>query len=272
MGIRRRVELVATTNADELSLRSLAEISAITADQDVRIIGGQMASLLLTAFPVSGIDLRRTRDADAAITTELAGSGVIHQRLLDHGYAATSGNSYSRPVPHLAVIGGPVPELAVDLLVPSLDGRFRPQEHGGRAFDAAPGLAPALAAEPITIDTHARLLNGDDLEFTVRVPTVELALVIKALSYGSRLESRDVEDIYRLLELADAYPPDEIGGWRLNETPLRASRRDAAGHLHALARRSRRLLNLDTHVPTARLATLVAAQVGRPDRTASSRP
>jgi hypothetical protein len=81
--IRRRVELAATAYADELALRSLAEITAITADQDVRIIGGQLASLLLTAFPVSGIDLRRTRDADAAITTELA------------------------------VIGGPVPELAV---------------------------------------------------------------------------------------------------------------------------------------------------------------
>jgi hypothetical protein len=90
VGIRRRVELVATAYADELSLRSLAEISAITADQNVRIIGGQMASLL----------------------------------------------------------------------VPSLDGRFRPQEHGGRAFDSAPGLAPALAAEPIVIDTGARLLNG----------------------------------------------------------------------------------------------------------------
>jgi len=263
VGIRRRVELVATTYADELSLRSLAEISAISADQDVRIIGGHMASLLLTAFPISGIELRRTRDADAAITTELAGSGVIHQRLLDHGYAATSGNSYTRPVSDLAVAGRPVPELAVDLLVPSLDGRFGPQEHGGRAFDAAPGLAPALAAEPITIDTRARLLNGDALEFTVRVPTVELALVIKALSYGSRLQARDVEDIYRLLEIANAYPSDEIGGWRLNETPLRASRRDATLHLHELARRSRRLSNIDADVPTARLATLIASQVGR---------
>jgi hypothetical protein len=79
------------------SFRSLAEISAITADQNVSIIGGQMASLLLTAFPVPGIALRRTRDADAAITTELAGSGIIHERLLNHGYAATSGNSYTRP-------------------------------------------------------------------------------------------------------------------------------------------------------------------------------
>ena len=263
MGLRRRVELAATTYADELSLRSLAELSTITADQNVRIIGGQMASLLLTAFPVPPIAVRRTRDADAAITTELAGSGVIHQRLRDHGYAATAGNSYTRPVADLAVAGGPVPELAVDLLVPSLDGRFRPQEHGERAFDAAPGLALALAAEPIVIDTAARLLDGRVLEFTVPVPTVELALVIKALSYGSRLQDRDVEDIYRLLEITGAYPSDEIGGWRLHETPLRAARRDAAVHLHALARRSRRRLDLD--VPTARLATLIASLVSRPD-------
>ena len=260
MAITRRVEVVATTNADDLSLRSLAEISAITADQNVRIIGGQMASLLLSAFPVSGIAPRRTRDADAGIPTELAGSGLLHERLIAHGFAATSGNSYARPVPDLAVAGGPVPELAVDLLVPSLDGRFRSREHGGRAFDSAPGLAPALAAEPIVIDTGARLLNGATLEFTVRVPTVELALVIKALSYGSRLQARDVEDIYRMLEVAHAYSPDEIGGWRLHDVPLRASRRNAAAHLHELARRSRRLTNVD--VPPARLAMLVASLVG----------
>jgi hypothetical protein len=112
------------------------------------------------------------------------------------------------------------------------------------------------------IDTGARLLNGAVLEFTVPVPTVELALVIKALSYGSRLQARDVEDIYRLLEIINAYPPDEIGGWQLHETPLRASRRDAAVHLHELARRSRRLSDFDA--PPARLATLIASLVGRP--------
>jgi hypothetical protein len=112
------------------------------------------------------------------------------------------------------------------------------------------------------VDTGARLLNGALLEFTVRVPTVELALVIKALSYGSRLHARDVEDIYRLLEIANAYTPDEIGGWQLHDTPLRASRRDAAVHLHELVRRTRRLSNVD--VPPARLATLIASLVGRP--------
>jgi hypothetical protein len=262
VGIRRRVELVATAYADELSLRSLAEITTITTDQNVRIIGGQMASLLLTAFPVPGIALRRTRDADAALTTKLAGSGILHDRLADHGYTATSGNNYTRPIPALAVAGGPTPELAVDLLVPSLDGRFRPQEHGGRAFDAAPGLAPALAAEPIAIDVSARLLSGAVLEFTARVPTVELALVIKALSYGSRLKARDIEDIYRLLEIANAYPREEIGGWQLQDTTLRASRRDAAVHLHELARRTRR--HSDVDVPPARLATLIVSLISRP--------
>jgi hypothetical protein len=94
-----------------------------------------------------------TRDTDAAITTELAGSGVIHQRLLDPGYAAAGGNSYTRPVPDLAVAGRPVPELAVDLLVPSLDGRFRPpMPHVGMSrtrrakLGAPPGRNQPIAA------------------------------------------------------------------------------------------------------------------------------
>lgn len=263
MGITRRAELVATTYADELSVRSLAEISAIIADQNVRIIGGQMSSLLLTGFPVPGVALRRTRDTDAAITTELAGSGIIHQRLLERGYTASAGNSYTRPVPDLVAPGSPVPELAVDLLIPSLDGRFKPEEYGGRAFDSAPGLAAALAADPIVIDVGARILDGTVLTFSTPVPTVELALVIKALAYGSRLHARDVEDIYRLLEIADAYPATDIGGWRMRENPLRASRRDAAVHLHRLARANRRLTIPD--VPPARLATLIAAQISWPD-------
>jgi hypothetical protein len=59
--------VVATEYADELSLRALADIAEVTADHDVRIVGGQMASLLLTAFPVSGIAARRTRDAAAQL-------------------------------------------------------------------------------------------------------------------------------------------------------------------------------------------------------------
>ena len=165
-------------------------------------------------------------------------------------------------MPELAVPGALVSELSVDLLVPSLDGRFRPSEYGGRAFDSAPGLAPALAADPITIETVATMLDGTVLEFVVRVPTVELAMVIKAHAYASQKEDRDVEDIYRLLEIANTYPAEEIGGWQLDQDSLRASRRDAAAHLHELARRSRRLTKAD--IPQARLAALIAARIARP--------
>ena len=54
-------------------------------------------------------------------------------------------------MPELSVSGQSAPELSVDLLVPSLDGRFRPSQDGGRAFDSTPWLAPALAAEPVEI-------------------------------------------------------------------------------------------------------------------------
>lgn len=170
MVLRRRAELAATSRADDLALRALAEIVEITSDENVRIVGGQMVSLLLAAFPVSGIAPRRTRDADTAITTELAGSGVLHDRLIDRGWVATTGNNYVRPVPELGDSGQSPPELSVDLLVPSLDGQFRPSRHGGRAFDSAPGLAPALAAEPVEIVTGMRLLDGTGLEFVAVCP------------------------------------------------------------------------------------------------------
>lgn len=259
MVLRRRAELAATSRADELALRSLAEIVEITSDENVRIVGGQMVSLLLAAFPVPGIAPRRTRDADTAITTELAGSGILHDRLVARGWAATVGNNYVRSVPELGVPGQSAPELSVDLLVPSLDGRFRPSLHGGRTFDSAPGLAPAMAAQPVEIATGMRLLDDTGLEFVARVPTVEMAVVIKAYAYASRRLDRDVEDIHRLLEIVDHYPADTIGGWRLDRAELRASRRDAAVRLHELGRQTRRLTNAE--IPAARLATLIAAHV-----------
>lgn len=256
--MRRAAELVATSQADDLALRALADAVDITAGEEVRIVGGQMASLLLTAYPVPRVAPRRTRDADAAITTALAGSGLLHDRFLAAGYRPASSNRYMRQMPELAIPGLPVPELVVDLLVPSLDGRFKTSRHGGRDFDAAPGLAPALEAEPIHIDVAASLLDDTVLRFSTAVPTVEMALVIKALAYGSRGQTRDAEDIYRLLEIVDAYSAVEIGGWRL-ASPAKGSRGDAQRVLQELRTRARRLQAAD--LSAGRLAALIAAHV-----------
>ncbi len=96
------------------------------------------------------------------------------------------------------------------------------------------------------------------------MPTVELAVVIKAFAYASRGLDRDVEDIHRLLEIVDTYPADTIGGWRLNEPDLQGSRRGAVARLHDLGRHTRRLTNAE--IPTARLATLIAAHLRSLDR------
>ncbi|MEZ5189682.1 MAG: hypothetical protein R2717_01530 [Schumannella sp.] len=221
-----------------------------------------MTSLLLTAFPVPGVPTRRTRDADAAITTGLAGSGLLHDRLLALGYIDTSGNSYDRRIPELAAHDGPAPILSIDLLVPSLDGRFRPSRHGDRTFDAAPGLGLALAAPPILIDVGVTLLDSTVLEFAVGVPSVECAVVIKALAWGTRRQPRDVEDLYQLLEIAAAYSLEEVGGWALDARELAGARGDAAVQLHALASSLRRLTG--ANVPMARLAALIADRVGFP--------
>lgn len=44
-------ELVATSRADESSLRALADVAEITADQNVRITGGQMTSAVRVPRP-----------------------------------------------------------------------------------------------------------------------------------------------------------------------------------------------------------------------------
>lgn len=93
--IRRRIETVATSNADDAAFRALADVAEVTKQiDDVRIVGGHMESLLLTAFPVRGAVVRRTADADAAVSTSVKASGRIHRALVDAGYTDTSGNHY----------------------------------------------------------------------------------------------------------------------------------------------------------------------------------
>lgn len=58
MVVKRSAEIAATSRADDLALRALAEIVAITSDENVRIVGGQMVALL---EPAARADLRRVR-------------------------------------------------------------------------------------------------------------------------------------------------------------------------------------------------------------------
>ena len=252
--IRHRIETVATSNADDAAFRVLADVTTITKENDdIRIVGGHMVSLLLTAFPVGGAVLRRTSDADAAISTSVAASGHIHDALLASGYTDTSGNHY--------VKGG----LEVDILVPAVGAKFENINLGGRGFDAVPGLKLAFAVAPIVLDVGVTLTNETHLHFVVRVPPVELALIFKSYAFRSRLDPRDVADLYNLLSIALEYPAEDIGGWKIGAAPLSGARLDAARILHDLADSARHsFVVVKSGVPADRLTALIRKLVAIP--------
>lgn len=252
--IRRRIETLGTSRADDAAFRALADVARITADiEDIRIVGGQMASLLLTAFPVSTGVLRRTADADAAVSTAVAASGNVHWALLDAGYQDTDGNHYEKD------------DLAIDILVPSQAARFETAKIGDRGFDAAPGLKLAFAVDPIILDVGVTLTDETRLEFVARVPPVELAVISKSHAFRSRLEPRDVADLYNLLSIALEYPSEEIGGWKIGAAPLSGARLDAARILHGLADSARHSFVVATSgVPADRLTALIRKLVATP--------
>lgn len=241
---------VSTSAADDLAFRALADICDATRGLDVRIVGGQMVGLLLTAFPHAEAVPRRTADADAAISTQLAAAGGVHDLLLGAGYEATSGNSYTKN------------GQQIDLLVPAAGGRFHTEQLGGRMFDAAPGISLAIAIDPISITVDVTLTDDTALEFNARVPSVEGAVVLKAISYRSRLAAKDLTDLHNLLWIVDSREADAIGGWRLNE-PSTGARRDAQRALAGIAttlaaRRARSEMDVRPELLSALIRTHVA--------------
>lgn len=258
--IHRTVTTIATSHADNAAYLALNDVSRLTAEfEDVRVVGGQMVSLLMHAYPVEGAVHRRTADADAAISTEIAAGGDMHTLLERAGYSAQSGNHYVMP-------GTGVEDRAIDLLVPSSDAAFTSQVVGGRGFDAAPGLMLALAAPPVVVDANVTLTNGDVLDFQVRVPPVEHALVLKAYATQTRHQSKDYTDLHNLLSIGYQHrnAPEIIGGWRLGGRTTWA-RRDASLILHQIADRARSVREFDeASISRERFVAMVRSLISNP--------
>lgn len=244
---------IATSAADDLGYRALADVCSLDSSIDMRIVGGQMVLLLLTAFPSPDAHIRSTADADAAITTQVAASGRVHEALEAAGYTAESGNRYVRD------------GQTIDLLVPADTSRFGNTTLGGRMFDEAPGLRLAFSDEPIIATVEATLTDGTVLTFTTRLPSVEIATVLKGFALTSRAEPRDIVDIHNLLQIVQHHGDQAIGSWRLGEVRLSGARGDAQRALHRLA-------DTAAHNPAVRasrippevLTALIRTHVGTP--------
>ncbi|RKR75672.1 hypothetical protein [Frondihabitans australicus] len=222
--MRRAAHTIATGPEDDGAFRALYDLASIAADHpEVRVIGGHMVGLLAAAFPSPGLVARRTGDADAGLPLTLADDGSIHASLVRAGYNAIKGNRYVHD------------QRVIDVLVPTLNGRFGDTIRAGRAYDAMPGLHLALGA-PIVIDANLTLTDGTVLECAVPVPTVENAVVLKAYAWRDRWVRtvKDTVDLSNLLHIVDAHGRDEIGGWRLDEGGLQGARGDAVRILHQM--------------------------------------
>lgn len=246
----RSVTLPSTSRADDAALHALADASLAIADlEHACIVGGQMVALLCAAYPAERMITRRTVDADAAVSPVIAAAGTLHDLLIDSGYTPGSGNHY---------VSG---DREIDVLVPSLTGGFELTEHGGRAFDSAPGLDLALRGM-LELDATVILLDGTPLTFSTRVPGVERALIVKALAYGSRRAPKDLLDIFNLMLIRDAHSAGEIGGWRIGDDSSTGARGDAASVLRRLAGApGLRLMLRGTEVPPGLFGSLLRSYI-----------
>ncbi|WP_243581206.1 hypothetical protein [Rathayibacter sp. VKM Ac-2926] len=242
----RSVVLPSTSGADDAALHALRDASLAIADmEDACIVGGQMVALLSGAYPSPGSIVRRTADADAAVSPLIAAQGTLHDVLIRLGYTPAAGNHYTSGA------------RVIDVLVPSLTGRFESTEHGGRGFDSAPGLDLALHGT-LELSVTAVLLDETHLAFSTRVPGVERALIIKALAYESRRAQKDLVDLYNLMEIRDAHRAEDIGGWRIGEDAQSGARRDAALALRRIAGSpGLKLMLRGSPIPRGRFGTLV---------------
>lgn len=252
--IRCPAVTVSTSNADDAAYRALQDVAEATeAIDDARVVGGQMVGLLLTAFPTTSAMIRRTVDADTAVSAQVAASGALHSAFTCAGYQPTGGNHYETD-------DGRV----IDVLVPG-DNRFRQVELGGRGFDAMPGLRLILASDPIVLDVDVTLTDESRLQFVTKVPTVEQALILKSLTISSRHAPKDLVDIHNLLQIAYLHDADSIGGWTIGEPGLHGSRGDAQLALHKLASTAPRNQTLKaSEVPPEMLIALIRARIGQP--------
>lgn len=227
---RPQAHVVATTATDDAAYTALVDLSALLAGrEETMVIGGHMVSLICAAFPSPGLVERRTGDADAGIPIELAATGELHDELLELGYSTDgSANRYIK--------GEQDPQPTIDLLIPSHTGKFGDDRKGGRAFNTMPGLP--LAMNPrIAIDVHITYRDGDERSAVVMVPGIEAAVVLKAIAWKDRRfeTEKDAVDLSNLFAVLEEHGADSLSGWALDESDLKATRRDAAASLHQLA-------------------------------------
>jgi len=257
----KTINVISMSNAANLGYRALADVADAAAGLDLdeyRSVGGHMVQLLIHVYPTAAAIERSTADADAGIKRATAAGQALHFRLLERGYRPATGNQYIRDDS-----GGP---MQIDLLVPH-GSVGDPELLNERGFDAIPGLGFALSSAHLAVEANVLLHEGGDLNFTVPVPDVEAALILKALAWKSRGAPKDLLDISSLMEIIEEHK-DSLSRWGYSKDRLAASgsRKDAAAALHQIVTLAggKGIRQLKVLESPARLAALIGKHIPAP--------
>ncbi len=261
-----RVVLASLSAAMDGGFAAVADVStAMTASgtmHEHRLIGGLAVMLHIERLRLD-LRLRATGDADFGVPPLVLRRPDLVEAIESLGYCKVAGNRWERRIDERRV-------ATVDLLIPSYRSRARDTVSVGSVVTSeVPGLAEAFRRPGVPIDVELHLTNGDRLPTSVVLPDAVGMLALKTLVRTVRAETRDVEDLWRCLEIAAA---DGVGATDFDADEPLQQVRDALWH--ELGPNGAALDELTSGLqdgPSARLRTRVRAllteNVGRPQST-----
>jgi hypothetical protein len=196
-----KVVLTSLSAAMDGGFTAIADVSAAMAAagaaDDYRLIGGVTVMLHIGRLGLD-VPLRATGDADFGVPPHVLRRPDLVRAIETLGYKKVFGNRWERRIDDRRV-------AAVDLLVPTYRTRARHTIKVGQVVTTeVPGLAEALRRPGITLRTELHLTDGARLDAAVVLPDAVGTLALKTLVRSVRSERRDVEDLWRCLEIAAA--------------------------------------------------------------------
>ena len=165
--------------------------------QDYRLIGGVAVMLHVQRLGLD-LPLRATGDADFGVPPHVLRRPDVVSAIEAIGYRKVRGNRWERPIDDRRV-------AAVDLLVPAY--RTRPRHTvtvGDVVTTEVPGLAEAFRRPGVSMHVEFRLTDDRCLTTMVVLPDPVGTIALKALVRTVRDEARDVQDLWRCLEIGAA--------------------------------------------------------------------
>jgi hypothetical protein len=243
------VEVYPASNAERLAWRSvsaaMAALQAAGVSHDrYRLIGGAMVTLHVRRLDLSEVAIRATRDADIGLPLTVLTESPVEEHLSAVFDSRPAGNRWTSS-----------DGLAVDVLVHDPRASARLPTVNGRQFDRAAGLHLAMQRPTVLVDV---LFESERTR--VPLPDAVGAVVLKVAVFQERHETKDLDDLWRLLEVARA---DGVEASEMQAVlgPLDKPRSYLA-ELRRIAAGGRMLDGLDKNT-AVRLRALAAAYVAK---------